>query len=122
MTQLASAYPGFAEAAYESGGLDSTLANLMVENCIGKLSLPLGLALDFRINGRDLRVPMCVEEPSVIAAASFAAKTIKTHSQGFSAWSTDSLMVGQVQLLHEDPEAARLKLEAAREQLLSSLG
>ena len=94
----------------------------MVENCIGKLSLPLGLALDFRINQRDLRVPMCVEEPSVIAAASFAAKTIKTHSAGFAAWSSESVMLGQIQLLDVDPLAAQLKLDAAHDAILSSLG
>lgn len=52
---------------FETGGLSLTKAALMVENCIGKVSLPLGLGLNFVINGKYYNVPMCVEEPSVIA-------------------------------------------------------
>ena len=68
----------------------------MVENCIGKLSLPLGLGLNFVINGKERVIPMVTEEPSVIAAASGAAKFIKENSiaNGFSATSTDQIMTG----------------------------
>ena len=68
----------------------------MVENCIGKLSLPLGLGLNFVINGKERVIPMATEEPSVIAAASGAAKFIKENSiaNGFSATSTDQIMTG----------------------------
>ena len=83
----------------DMGGLDNQLANQMIENCIGKVSLPLGLALNFRINGRDKKIPMSIEEPSVVAAASNAAKIIRDHASGFTAWHTDSIMVGQIQLL-----------------------
>ena len=55
----------------------------MVENCIGKLSMPLGLGLNFLINGKTYSIPMSVEEPSVIAAASSAAKFIADNGNGF---------------------------------------
>ena len=57
------------------GGLALTRADKMVENCVGTFSLPIGLGLNFRINGRDYAVPMVVEEPSVVAAASNAARS-----------------------------------------------
>ena len=55
----------------------------MIENCIGKVSIPLGLGLNFNINGEHLSVPMAIEEPSVIAAASSAAKFIDENGGGF---------------------------------------
>ena len=85
------------------GGLTLTVADKMIENCIGKLSLPLGLGLNFRINGVDLKVPMVVEEPSVIAAASSAAKFIRNNGGGFVSSSTENLMIGQIQLLDLEP-------------------
>lgn len=60
----------------KSGGLNLETANLMIENCIGMVSLPLGLGLYFSINGKNYNVPMCIEEPSIVAAACNAAKTI----------------------------------------------
>ena len=55
----------------------------MIENCIGKISLPIGLGLNFLINGNFYNVPMAIEEPSVIAAASAAAKVISECGNGF---------------------------------------
>lgn len=66
----------------------------MVENCIGKVSLPLGLGLNFLINGKYFTVPMAVEEPSVIAAASSAAKFIAEKGNGFESYSTRPIMIG----------------------------
>ena len=66
----------------------------MVENCIGKISLPVGLGLNFQINGKFYKVPMSVEEPSVIAAASSAAKYISEKGGGFKTYSTKSTMTG----------------------------
>lgn len=77
-------------------------ADKMVENCIGKLSLPLGLGLNFFINQKEYKVPMVIEEPSVIAAASSAAKYIKEVGGGFETKSTPPIMTGQVQLLDLD--------------------
>jgi hydroxymethylglutaryl-CoA reductase len=77
--------------------LDEETANHMVENVVGVYGLPLGIALNFQVNGTDYLVPMCVEEPSVIAAASNAAKMIR-EGGGFQAEADDPIMISQVQL------------------------
>lgn len=77
--------------------LDEETANHMVENVVGVYGLPLGIALNFQVNGTDYLVPMCVEEPSVIAAASNAAKMIR-EGGGFSAEADEPIMISQVQL------------------------
>lgn len=74
------------------------VADHMIENAVGVLGLPLGVGLNFVINGRERLVPMAVEEPSVIAAASFAARLIRD-AGGFSANADASLMIGQIQLI-----------------------
>ncbi|MCR9161246.1 MAG: hydroxymethylglutaryl-CoA reductase, degradative [Nannocystaceae bacterium] len=79
------------------GALDMHRANHMIENVVGTLELPLAIATNFRINGRDFLVPMCVEEASVVAAASNAAKMIRAGG-GFSAHSDPPWMIAQVQL------------------------
>ncbi|KAF9324246.1 hypothetical protein BGZ91_003073 [Linnemannia elongata] len=80
-------------------GLDEQIANNMIENCIGTLGLPMGLAFNFTINGNPLVIPMAIEEPSVIAAVSSAAKTISTY-QGFQATAPErNMIIAQVQLL-----------------------
>lgn len=66
----------------------------MVENCIGKIGIPLGLGLNFLINGQYYIIPMAIEEPSVIAAASAAAKTIAECGNGFETYSTRPIMMG----------------------------
>jgi hydroxymethylglutaryl-CoA reductase len=73
-------------------------ANRMVENAIGSMSIPMGIATNFVINGRELLVPMAIEEPSVIAAASKAAKIAKAMG-GFTASADESRMTGQVQVV-----------------------
>jgi hydroxymethylglutaryl-CoA reductase len=104
--------------AVEGGGLDARTADKVVENVIGTYGLPFGVALNVRINGRDRLVPMVVEEPSVIAAASNAARMVR-ESGGFSAEALESLMIGQVQLVDvQDPEDAVERLEAASPELL----
>lgn len=85
-----------------TGGLTLKSANLMVENCVGMLSLPVGLGLNFVVNGDEYVVPMCVEEPSIIAAASSAAKLI-AESGGFTATSSEPIMRGTIQLLDINP-------------------
>jgi hydroxymethylglutaryl-CoA reductase len=84
-------------AALVAPTLDEETANHMVENVVGVYGLPLGIALNFQINGSDYLVPMCVEEPSVIAAASNAAKMIR-EGGGFSAECDEPIMISQVQL------------------------
>lgn len=79
-------------------GLSATQANHMVENAIGTYALPLGVAANFLINGRDYLIPMAIEEPSVLAAVSSAAKLVRTGG-GFETETTDPIMIGQVQVL-----------------------
>lgn len=79
------------------GGLDPSTPDKMVENAVGSFSLPLGVAVNFLINERDYLIPMATEEPSVIAAASNAAKTARVKG-GFWTSSTQPVMIGQVQL------------------------
>jgi hydroxymethylglutaryl-CoA reductase len=100
-------------------GLSNEMANQMIENAIGVFGMPLGLALNLQVNQRDYIVPMAVEEPSVIAAVSFAAK-IARDCGGFTAEADDPVMIGQVQVTgYGDPTEASKKLLAHREQLLA---
>jgi hydroxymethylglutaryl-CoA reductase len=108
------------EAAFLStAGLDLAQADRMSENVVGTFALPLGIAVNFQINGRDRLVPMAIEEPSVVAAASNAAKIVR-EGGGFTAEATDSLMIGQIQVVDlDDPEGARRRLLAERDRLLA---
>jgi hydroxymethylglutaryl-CoA reductase len=96
------------------------VADTMVENAVGTFALPFGVALNFQINGRDRIVPMVVEEPSVIAAASYAA-LIARKGGGFVAEADPGAMIGQIQLVKvPDPGAAVERLGAARARLLET--
>ncbi len=109
-----------AEIAVLSGekGFSGEEADHMIENVIGTYSLPLGIARHFKVNGREVPIPMAVEEPSVVAGASFMAK-LALNTGGFFAHCTPPEMIGQMQVLGlEDIEAARLKLLAGKEVLL----
>lgn len=100
------------------GALGMDRANGMIENVIGTFELPLGVAGNFVVNGREYLVPMVVEEPSVVAAASFMAKLAR-EAGGFEASSTGPLMRAQVQVVGiGDPQGARLALLRARERIL----
>jgi hydroxymethylglutaryl-CoA reductase len=91
----------------------------MIENVIGTYSLPLGLAVNFQVNGRDVLVPMAIEEPSVVAGASFMAKLAR-EGGGFRAETTPPEMIAQIQILDvADLEAARRAVEAERESILA---
>ena len=81
-----------------TGGIDFDHANKMIENAIGTFSLPLGIATNFKINNNDYLIPMVIEEPSVIAAASKAAKIAKIHG-GFTAKVDGNISIGQIQVL-----------------------
>lgn len=101
-----------------SGGLPLTSADKMVENVIGVLELPLGLGLNFLINGQDYIIPMAVEEPSIIAAVSHVAKIVRD-AGGFEASCESDMMIGQVQVIGcEDFEAAAAAILEARQELL----
>ena len=100
-------------------GLDLALADQMIENVVGVHGLPLGIATNFTVNGRDVMVPMVVEEPSVVAGASFAAKLVRAGG-GFRATTTAPEMIGQIQILDvADPWSARFDLLLARDELLA---
>jgi len=94
-------------------------ADRMIENVVGLHALPLGIAVNFLVNGRDVLVPMAIEEPSVVAGASYAAKLVRTGG-GFQASTMPPEMIGQIQVLDvTDLEAARSALLAARQELLT---
>jgi hydroxymethylglutaryl-CoA reductase len=96
------------------------VADTMVENAVGTFALPFGVALNFQINGRDHVIPMVVEEPSVIAAASYAA-LIARKGGGFATEADPGAMIGQIQLIKvPDPGAAVERLGAARARLLAA--
>jgi len=103
-------------------GLSPQQADHMIENAVGVYGLPLGVARNFLVNGREVVVPMAIEEPSVVAAVSFMAKLVRS-TGGFTATSTPPEMIGQLQLLDiSDLAAAREKLLAHRDELLSLAG
>lgn len=102
----------------EPGALGLDRADGMIENVIGAFELPLGVAGNFQVNGRDVLVPMAVEEPSVVAAASFMAKLARENG-GFETSSTRPLMRAQVQVLGlSDPHGARVALLRERERIV----
>ncbi len=98
--------------------LDTDRADRMIENVIGVLGLPVGLGLNFLINGREYVAPMAVEEPSVVAALSSAAKLVR-EAGGFRAEADDPVLIGQVQVLNvPDPAHAAADLLSRREEII----
>src|SRR5437763_2167053 len=100
----------------QSGTLPVANADAMIENAVGVLGLPVGIGLNFQINGEDVVIPMAVEEPSVIAAVSLAAK-IAREGGGFTANADEPLMIGQVQVTElSNPEAAKAAVLREKER------
>lgn len=109
------------EALSGTHGLSLDSADHMIENVIGVFGLPLGLGLNFQVNGRDVLVPMAVEEPSVVAGASFMAKLARAGG-GFSAQTSAPEMIGQIQVLDlDDVDQAAAAIEAAADQITAEL-
>ncbi len=108
-----------AKAALDgSGGLTLEQADHMVENAIGLFALPLGVAVNFLVNGREVLVPMAIEEPSVVAGASFMAKLVR-EGGGFQAHTSEPEMIGQMQIIGApDLHAARLALLEQKARIL----
>ena len=100
------------------GALGEETANRMIENVVGTFPLPLGIAANFMVNKKEYMVPMAVEEPSVVAAATHMAKgTRKTG--GISADSDDPIMIGQIQLVNlDDPFKAKEQIIEKKEELV----
>ncbi len=117
---------------FDTGGLDPAHADKMIENVVGVFALPLGIALNFLINDRDYLIPMAIEEPSVVAGASYAAKLVRDGG-GFHAETDEPMMIAQVQVvdvpnmdeaishLHEH-KAELLALANQQDALLVKLG
>ncbi|HKI54840.1 MAG TPA: hydroxymethylglutaryl-CoA reductase, degradative, partial [Anaerolineales bacterium] len=104
---------------FTAGGLSAESADHMIENVIGLYSLPLGIALNFQVNGRDVLVPMTLEEPSVVAGASFMAKLARAGG-GYTATTTDPLMIGQMQVINvTNLYEAKLKLYEKKDELIA---
>jgi hydroxymethylglutaryl-CoA reductase len=100
-------------------GLQPSQADHMIENVVGTFELPLGIAVNFKVNGKDYLVPMAVEEPSVVAAISNSAKAVRAGG-GFTCEASDPIMIGQIQVLDiPDMEAALAALEGEREALMA---
>jgi hydroxymethylglutaryl-CoA reductase len=108
-----------AEKSTLSGlGLENGQADLMIENTLGTFELPLGVAVNFLINGQDYLIPMAVEEPSVLAAVSHAAKLFRAGG-GFETEASDPVMIGQIQVLDvPDLDAAVAAIEANKADLM----
>ena len=109
--------------------LPKDIANIMVENVVSTMQLPLGIATNFTVNGKDVLIPMAIEETSVVAAASNAAKMARP--EGFKAKATEPVMIGQIQILNPSKDAQErimerkediLELANAQDKILVSIG
>jgi hydroxymethylglutaryl-CoA reductase len=101
-----------------TGALPMDVADRMIENVVGGFTLPLGMGVNFQVNGKDYLIPMAIEEPSVVAAASYAAKMVRDNG-GFHTSSTTPVMIGQIQAVNiKDPYAARQRVLAAKVDIL----
>ena len=106
------------EVVIKTGSLPIDMADRMIENVVGTMELPLGIAVNFQVNGKDVLVPMAVEEPSVVAAASNIAKLARAGG-GFKCSATEPIMIGQIQLTGvESPFGAKMKILENREEIL----
>jgi len=102
-----------------TGGLPTEVADRMIENVVGGITLPLGIAVNFLINERDYLIPMAIEEPSVVAAASNAAKMARVKG-GFRVTNTGPIMIGQIQVISlSDPNGAKRQLLNRKEAILA---
>jgi hydroxymethylglutaryl-CoA reductase len=100
-----------------TGGISFDKADKMVENAIGTFSLPLGIATNFKINDKDYLIPMVIEEPSVIAAASKGAKIARIKG-GFKVEADESYSIGQIQLLNVNPQEVISKINKSSAEIL----
>jgi len=101
----------------DNGGISFDKADKMVENAIGTFSLPLGIATNFKINGKDYVVPMVIEEPSVIAAASKGAKVARIKG-GFEVSADESFSIGQIQILDVDIPLAISEIKNTADEII----
>jgi len=103
---------------FKEGNLSFDIANRMIENVVGTMSHPFAVALNFLIDGKDYIVPMVIEETSVVAAASNAAKMMRSKGGIFTS-ATDPIMIGQIQLTNvKDPWSAKLKILEQKQEII----
>ena len=101
-----------------NGHIDIELADRMIENVIGMTELPMGIATNFLINGKDRLIPMAIEEPSVVAAASHAAKLAR-EGGGFYTSSTEPIMISQIQVVGlKNPHFAKMQVLEHKDELI----
>ena len=101
-----------------TGSLSWELADRMIENVVGAIPIPMGIGANFLIDNRDYLIPMAIEEPSVVAAASYAAKMARDGG-GFHTSSTPPIMIGQIQVTDiKDPFAAKMRVIQAKDEIL----
>jgi len=106
------------ELLKKTGNLDLSIADRMIENVIGTMAYPFAIAVNFLINNRDYLIPMVIEEPSVVAAASNAAKWARAKGGIFTS-STGPIMIGQIQLTRvKDPWGAKMKILEHKNDLI----
>ena len=102
----------------DPGSLDEATANRMIENVIGRMALPVGIATNFMVDGHEVLIPFCVEESSIIAAASNMAKRCRP-TGGFRTKRDPPLMIGQIQVLDvDDHERAMEALRSSEAELI----
>lgn len=105
---------------FSGESLPEDIADKMIENVIGTFSLPLGLGLNFLINGKEYVIPMAVEEPSIVASASYMAKIVRD-AGGFKTEATDRIMIGQIQVVGcPDFETAKEAVLKEKEMLINA--
>ena len=120
VAQATSLPPESLAPLFSAGALPHTVADGMIENVLGTFELPLGVATNFIVNGREYLVPMAVEEPSVVAAASYMAKLARPHG-GFQVSTTAPIMRAQIQVLGlSDPHGARARLLRHRAEIIAT--
>ncbi|NDB92340.1 MAG: 3-hydroxy-3-methylglutaryl-CoA reductase, partial [Nitrososphaeria archaeon] len=117
ITKFANLSPNERKILEGEGGIGFEQADKMVENAIGTFSFPLGVATNFVINNKEYLVPMVIEEPSVIAAASKAAKIAKIHG-GFTMQNKESFSIGQIQIVNVDTKSAIPKILQRSKEIL----
>ena len=106
------------ELLKKEGNLSLEIADRMIENVIGTMAYPFGIATNFLINGKEYLIPMVIEEPSVVAAASNAAKMTRSKG-GIHTSSTGPIMIGQIQLVNvKDPYAQKMRILEEKEEII----
>lgn len=101
-----------------ASALSEELAQSFVENCVGSYALPLGVALNFVVDGKDVLVPMAVEESSVLAAASYGAKLAR-NCGGFFSIPTETIATAQIEFFAQERENVRERFESVRDQIVA---